>query len=110
MSLSRGSANAPLSFAYPFHGRVIEVILMARPEAGVSLESSVSRSVLLLVKSQVPFADDVRVVSELAQILGQEFLVKRQSPRLGAHQNLDYFVRSRTHLINKFIFLQVRSV
>jgi len=63
---------------------------MTRPETSMSVESPVSRGVLFLVKSQVPFADDVRAVSKLAQIFRQEFLVKWQSSRLRTFENLDY--------------------
>lgn len=54
---------------------MIEVVVMARPVASVSVESPVSRGVLLLIKAQVPLADNVRAVSKLAQIFRQEFLV-----------------------------------
>jgi len=54
---------------------MIEVVLMTRPEAGMRVESSVSRSVFLLVKSQVPFADVVRTVAKLSQIFRQDLLV-----------------------------------
>lgn len=74
--------------AHVFNGRVIEIVMMARPEAGVGVESPVCRSVLLLVKSQVPFADCVRAVSKLAQIFRQELLVKWQSSRLRTFENL----------------------
>jgi len=63
---------------------------MTRPEASVSVESPVGRGVLFFVKSQVPFADDVRVVSKFAQIFRQEFLMKWQSSRLRTFENLDY--------------------
>jgi len=76
--------------AHAFDSRMIEVVLMTRPEAGMCVESSVSRSVFLLVKSQVPFADVVRTVAKLSQIFRQDLLVQWQSSGFGTFENLNY--------------------
>jgi len=76
--------------AHAFDGRMVEVVLMTRPEADMRVESSVNRSVFFFVKSQVPFADIVRTVSKLSQIFGQDLLVQWQSSGFGAFENLNY--------------------
>ncbi|KYQ46562.1 hypothetical protein ALC60_14434, partial [Trachymyrmex zeteki] len=68
--------------AHVFNSRVIEIIMMTCPEASMSIESP------------VPFADNVRAISKLTQILRQEFLVKWQSSGLRTFENLNYSSRN----------------
>lgn len=62
--------------------------MVAAPETYVRVESPVQGRVFLRVESQVPFTYHVRAVTEISKVFRQQFLVERQSSRLGAFQNL----------------------
>lgn len=61
---------------------VIVVVDVRSQISKVRIETALRRRVALHVEAQMPFANDVRAIATVAHILGQQFLVEPQAPRL----------------------------
>lgn len=64
-------------------GAMVKVVLVAGPVAEVAIEAALLRRVLAPKVSQMPLANDVRGIAQMAQVLGQQALGERKAARLG---------------------------
>jgi len=83
---STRSRLKPYNWCVAFFGSVIEIVLVARPEADVRIEPPLGRRVHSTVAAQMPLAHGLGFVPQWVQVLRQELPDERQRVRRSALQ------------------------
>merc|ERR1719244_291926 len=61
---------------------MVKVVLTASPESSVGLEPAVERCILLFIESQVPLPYCMCRVSQISEVLREQFILQIQPPGL----------------------------